>query len=172
MNRREQLTLELRKDIGAAIIELMKEKPLDKITVDEISARANVGRATYYRQFQSKQEAISYKLHQDFLKYECERGISYETTRPAEYSQAFFGFIYSLRETNHLLIDNGCGYCIIDAMRYSFADIKNSSNMEAYYRDHFRAYGLLGMIEGWIEADYQPQTEEIAKLAMEYFYKI
>ena len=61
MNRREMLTLELREDIGSAILDLMREKPLDKITVDEFSERANVGRATFYRQFGSKEEAISYK---------------------------------------------------------------------------------------------------------------
>lgn len=69
MNRREQLTLELREDIGTAILELMRAKPLEKITVDELSAKANVGRATFYRQFSSKQEAISYKLNQDWQKF-------------------------------------------------------------------------------------------------------
>ena len=48
--------MELREDIGAAILELMKEKPLEKITIDEISSLANVGRVTFYCQFKSKDE--------------------------------------------------------------------------------------------------------------------
>ena len=39
MNRREQLTLDLREDIGSAILQLMREKPLDKITVDDFQKR-------------------------------------------------------------------------------------------------------------------------------------
>lgn len=172
MNRKELLTLKLREDIGAAILELMKEKPLEKITVDEFSALANVGRATFYRQFKSKQEAISYKLSRDFLKFEQERGLSFEGSPPLEYTKAFFEFIYSLREINKLLIENDCKYCILDAMRYSFANINEQSNPQEYYHDHFRAYGLLGMVEGWIEADYDLSIDKISKLAVDYFYKV
>lgn len=172
MNRREMLTLELREDIGAAILELMKEKPLEKITIDEISSLANVGRATFYRQFKSKQEAISYKLSRDFLKFEQERNISFETTPPPEYTKAFFEFIYSLREINQLLIDNDCRHCIVDAIRYSFANINDRSNTREFYRDHFRAYGLLGIVDGWIESEYDLSINKISELAVEYFYKI
>ena len=106
MNRREMLTLQLREDIGSAILDLMREKPLDKITVDEFSERANVGRATFYRQFGSKEEAISYKLNREWAHFAEKRGFTFEGTPPKEFSKAFFEFIYSIRETNALLIEN------------------------------------------------------------------
>lgn len=172
MNRRERLTLELKEDLGATLLELMKTKPFDKITVDELSQKANVGRATYYRQFKSKREVIAYKLSRDWLRYEKEQQLSFETTAPLEYTRAFFEFIYSIRETNRLLIENGCRSCILEAMRYAFHNIDKKENTQEFYRDHFRAYGLLGLVEGWIEADYDLSIEEISELTMTYYYRI
>lgn len=172
MNRRELLTLQLREDIGSAILDLMREKPLDKITVDEISERANVGRATFYRQFGSREEAISYKLYRDWIHFEEAQGIRFEDTSPKEFSKAFFEFIYSLRETNALLIANSRRHCISDAMRLAFENINNQANKKEYYHDHFRAYGLAGLIEGWIDADYDLTIDEMADLAVDFFYKV
>ena len=172
MNRREMLTLELREDIGQAIIDLMKEKPLEKITVDEFSEKANVSRATFYRQFHSKEEAISYKLNRDWAHFAKKRGYTFEETAPKEFSKAFFEFIYSIRETNSLLIENGCEHCIFDATRLAFENINEKTNRKEYYHDHFRAYGLLGLVEGWIDADYDLTIDEMADLVVEYFYKV
>lgn len=172
MNRREKLTIELREDIGEAILSLMKEKPLDKITVDEIAKMADVGRVTFYRQFSSKQEAISYKLHRDWLKFEKEQDVTFETAAPLTYATVFFKFIYSIRDTNANLIKNNCKYCIFDAMRYSFENINDSTNSKEYYHDLFRAYGLLGLVEGWIDAEYDLSIDEISGLAVKYFYKV
>lgn len=172
MNRREQLTIKLREDIGGAILELMREKPLERITVDELTRRANVGRVTYYRQFHSRQEAISYRLNRDWVRYARERDLHFETTPPLEYARAFFSFIYSLRETNWLLIENSCQSCIFDAMRYSFENLSEAVSTKEYYHDHFRAYGLLGLVEGWIQAGYDLTVDEMAELTTEYFYRV
>lgn len=172
MNRREQLTLELREDIGSAILDLMKEKPLEKITVDELTQKANVGRVTFYRQFHSKQEAISWKLNQEWVRFAEKHKLSFETTEPKKYAKGFFKFIYSLRETNALLIENNCKYCIFDAMRYSFENINEKANTKEYYHDHFRAYGLLGLVEGWIDAGYDLTIDEMADLTVDYFYTV
>ena len=172
MNRREQLTLELREDIGAAIIDLMKEKPLNKITVDELTQKANVGRVPFYRQFHSKQEAVSYKLNRDWGRFAQKNKLDFQTSAPKEYALGFFKFIYSLRKTNALLIENDCKYCIFDAMRYAFENINEKTNTKEYYHDHFRAYGLLGLVEGWIDAGYDLTIDEMADLTVEYFYRV
>lgn len=44
----------LKECIADAIIVLIKEKPIEKISIDEIVKKAGVGRATYFRAFNSK----------------------------------------------------------------------------------------------------------------------
>lgn len=170
MNRREQLTLELREDMGSAILELMKEKPLEKITVDELTQKANVGRVTFYRQFRSKEEAIAWKLQREWIRFAAKHHLDFETTEPKKYAKGFFKFIYSIRETNALLIENDCRSCIFNAMRYSFKNLEESADIEEYYHDHFRAYGLLGLVDGWIDSGYDLSQDAMADLAVKYFY--
>ena len=50
-----------------AMLELMKEKPLDKITVNEIVKHAGVARTTFYAQFDDK-DAFVHEMIQDKLK--------------------------------------------------------------------------------------------------------
>lgn len=53
------MTEGIRTDIGKAVLDLMAEKPFAKIAAAEIAEKAGVARATYYRQFGSKEEALS-----------------------------------------------------------------------------------------------------------------
>ncbi len=47
-----------RERIRNALIELMLEKPYEKITIQEIIDRANVGRATFYNHYQDKDDLL------------------------------------------------------------------------------------------------------------------
>lgn len=47
-----------RQSIRNALIELMLEKPYEKITIQEIIDRANVGRATFYNHYRDKDDLL------------------------------------------------------------------------------------------------------------------
>lgn len=61
----------LKECIADAIIVLIKERPIEKISIDEIVKKAGVGRATYFRTFNSKKEAITFKFIKMWEQY-CE----------------------------------------------------------------------------------------------------
>lgn len=48
--------------IERALIETLKHKPFEKITIDDISRAAEVDRSTFYRYFHNKYEALSSSL--------------------------------------------------------------------------------------------------------------
>ena len=50
-----------------ALMDLAHEKPLDSITVQDIAARAEVNRATFYAHFEDKYALMSYTLREMFL---------------------------------------------------------------------------------------------------------
>jgi AcrR family transcriptional regulator len=49
-----------------ALGELVQEKPFGRITVQDIAARAEVNRATFYAHFEDKYALLNYALHEEF----------------------------------------------------------------------------------------------------------
>ena len=63
MRRTTATTDYLKECMGTALLELMKEKPIEKISIEEMTAKADVGRSTYFRYFKSKDEFCLSKSH-------------------------------------------------------------------------------------------------------------
>lgn len=56
--------------LGPALLALMAEKDIRKVTADELAERAGVGRATYFRNFRSKEELLAAYLVRRWRVYE------------------------------------------------------------------------------------------------------
>lgn len=107
--KRNQFT---RMCIGDAVIELMNEKPFDKIKVSDITRKAGVSRMTFYKYYGSKEEVVEDYLNEIVTGYMNENRESfsedypnYESTLHAleyfdQYSKFFLGMarggLYSL----------------------------------------------------------------------------
>ena len=62
MGANPKTTAFLKECLADALIELLEKKPIEKITIPEIAGLAGVGRTTYFRNFHSKEEMLSFKL--------------------------------------------------------------------------------------------------------------
>ena len=60
----------LKECLADALIKLLKTKPIEKITVPEISETADVGRTTFFRNFTTKTEVITFSVsyHKHFRR--------------------------------------------------------------------------------------------------------
>ena len=74
MRRTTATTDYLKECMGTALLELMGEKPLEKISIEEMTAKADVGRSTYFRYFKNKEEVLSFKLLCLWRRVSAERG--------------------------------------------------------------------------------------------------
>ena len=61
MNTRQKTTEFLKECLADSLISLMKEKPLEDITITEITSHSGVSRSTWFRNFHTKEEVISFK---------------------------------------------------------------------------------------------------------------
>lgn len=63
-NRRVRIT---RSDLRHALYELLQKKPLNKITVQEITERANVSRGTFYLHYQDVYDMVE-KIEEEYME--------------------------------------------------------------------------------------------------------
>lgn len=140
----------------------MSEKDLRKVTIDELAARAGVGRATYFRNFSSKEELLTSYLVRRWRAYEKARRLKeLPLSHPAR-ALGYFEFCLSLRAENDLMIAQGYAGAILAAFEtiVSDADLGRTGGYEAA----FLAYGLYGMFIAWARGGWRETPQEMASL--------
>lgn len=152
----------LNKQMGDALIELLKEKPISKISIEELTKKADVGRATFFRHFDSKEELLSYRLVEIYKEY---MGDSYDASyADIEHSIKFFNYYKDTIDLHTLLLDNNLESIIFDGFRSVLIPLEEQSETDDLYTTFFTAYGLFGVILKWIKGGCKESSEEMAKL--------
>lgn len=114
MRRTTATTDYLKECMGTALLELMKEKPIEKISIEEMTAKADVGRSTYFRYFKSKDEVLSFKITCLWKRFSDEHGATNFATGSYDGIRLFFEFCLSARPICDLLYSADRQYVILN----------------------------------------------------------
>ena len=166
MRRSTATTDYLKECMGTALLELMREKPLEKISIEEMTAKANVGRSTYFRYFKSKDEVLSFKIRCLWRRYDEAHGITSGggDDGPAVMSR-FLRFCLETRNVNDLLYSTGHQNCILNAyLQILSPEEGEDDDVLAYYARNFAAYALFGIVNAWILRGYKETPEEMERI--------
>ena len=148
--------------LGPALLSLMAEKDIRKVTIDELAARAGVGRATYFRNFSSKEELLTAYLVRRWRAYEEEQRLKELAFSNPERALRYFEFCLSLRKENDLMIEQGR----TDAILAAFETIVSDADLgrEGSYEAALLAYGLYGLFVTWARSGWKETPQERAAL--------
>lgn len=148
--------------ITGALVSLLKDKPLGDISIREICDLAAVGRASFYRNFESKEDVLQAHIRHLFGEWTA--------ALQAEEGQLLSGLLglmfahfeqhrefYSLLNRRHLI------YLVKDVIIGLCGPKPEHGKAEAYARAYV-AYTLYGWIEVWFQRDMQESAEEIADM--------
>lgn len=160
-------TAEMKETMADALIRLLAEKPIGKITVPEIVDLAGVGRMSYFRNFSSKEEMITYKLIRLWNRWADENQLSERSSYTLENAYDFFAFNWSIRPLLCLIYRHNLQSAMYEAF-YQIMAPKQKSNAAKAYRSRFYSYGLFGLLDEWIKRDFQESPEEMVDI----IYKI
>lgn len=160
-------TADMKENMADALIQLLAEKPIGKITVPAIVDLAGVGRMSYFRYFSSKEEMIAYKLIRLWNRWADENQLSERSSYTLENAHDFFAFNWSIRPLLCLIYQHNLQSAMYDAF-YQIMAPKQNSNAAKAYRSRFYSYGLFGLLDEWIKRDFQETPEEMVDI----IYKI
>lgn len=149
--------------MARACLELIEDKPINKVTIDEITQKAGVGRATWFRTFNSRHDAIVYGLVLLWDDWAREHDLKDHNKISADNAESFIDYIYEIRNIRNDLIRSGEQSAILDSFLYVLVRNNDPNDAKDYFMRMFVTYGITGLIEGWSNNHYQQSKEDLAR---------
>lgn len=167
-NRRVRMTKKLLKD---AILQLLEERALDRITVTDVCAVADVNRSTFYAHFESTHQLLR-EIEDDILLRVPILPIPYASQLDRQDMERLVEFLRHVQSNARLyrvmLVrrDGGVFFdrtvdAMIEAAKQS-GPVDNERLLR--YDCAYRLNGTIGIIREWIEDNFPFTPEELAKI--------
>lgn len=149
----------VKREITTALLDLLNKKTINDITISEITSKAQVGRASFYRNYKNKEDILRTHLFSIMNQWKNENET--ETLPPNDLLKKLFEHLIAYKEFYLLLYQKGLFYLFKDVFKdIIIAKKEPLSNIEAY-ATAFVAYGIYGWIEEWLARGMQESAEEI-----------
>lgn len=169
MNKAEKTKLLLSK----TLIEILERKPLDLITIKQLTEKAHVGRTAFYNNFSNLEDILKYiyrNAHYEIFKDKF-KNMSYQ------YSDEYIKDMIDFFDKNSNLLNVLYRWNIIDIIaKYNtnlvLNYVKNYDNEiirnNAFYFTCFTSVNIFNMCLLWITKDKKESKEELFSL-IKYF---
>lgn len=143
--------------ITAALITLMERSPFEEISVSQICQEAQVGRASFYRNYESKKDILG--KHMDDLLRAWGKEFE-ERGDPAYFSESLLKHYYQHKDFYLLLYRHGLSDMIYETIRSAMKMEEAPSNIERYGKSMFAGM-LFGWIDEWMRQGMPEKPEEL-----------
>ena len=145
--------------ITDAVLKLMKTTHLNDISISQICDEADVGRASFYRNFESKEDVIARELKKRLDEW----WLSAIVKPDFNFVRALFEHYYENSEICILLYRQGLSHLSLQSVLSACGPKEEQENVNAYGAAFF-SYGLYGWIEEWFKRGMQETPKEMAAL--------
>lgn len=163
MGRGNKTTEFLKECLSDALIRLMREKEFEKISAKEIADKAGVGRATWFRNYTGKSEALTFKFIQSWNRWADEHAIAVRNKFDLANAKDFFQFNYEIRHILQVVYDSNMQSAIYDAF-YQVMMPQYGANAKECYQARFYSYALFGLLDEWIRRGFKESVEEMVEI--------
>lgn len=162
--------------LGSALLALIQEKGYDRITVQDILDRADVGRSTFYAHFRDKDELLLSGFEDIRAALAAERTAAESgTARKVDLLRpllAVFRHVEAHRELWGPLTQKGGADLIIRVLRESVAELvrehfrvqfseENGNQLQLEAAMQFEAGACMGLLIWWLDNDIPLSAEEV-----------
>lgn len=148
--------------ITDALIALLRDKPIIDISISELCSIAGIGRASFYRNFESKEDILRGYINKIFREWTDEADKK-ENIPLNELLGLMFAHFEKHWDFYSLLNERKLIYLLKDVIIGLCGPKPENSKVEAYSRAYV-AYALYGWIEVWFQRGMQESAEEISEM--------
>jgi len=156
--------------LGASLKKLLLQKPLNKITINDITEDCGVNRMTFYYHFKDIYDLVDWLLEEDAQKL-LENGFGYE-----KWNDIFLQILQQVQENRTLVLNvyRSIGreqveqylYRMLDPALCEFID-RESQGIDIQDEDKqfivdLYKYAIVGVLLEWIRKDMKEEPEKIA----------
>jgi AcrR family transcriptional regulator len=151
-----------RNRLGNALIALIQEKPIDKVTVEEVLHRAGVGRSTFYVHYRDKDDLFLSELEQGLEMWTTTLSRKREISNRVAPVAEFFAHVASAKRLYRALVNSGRIDAFFELAQGYFARgieqrIKQSTDHRNPHQHELTACstafagGLLSLLRWWLD---------------------
>ena len=171
MDKNREKKIFLKACMAEALIQLLKTKKIEKITTAQIATVAGVSRATWFRNFSSKQEAVTYMLILSWEKWAEEHDLQEKHDFSMGNVHTFFEFNKSIRDILTIVYAADLYSCVFDAfIQVMRKNHQKSSDKAACYRSAYHIHALFGVLNEWILRDFRENVDEMETIFHDIVY--
>lgn len=160
--------------IYVALEELMKEKEYTEITVTDIVNKANIGRTTFYRNFDTVDDVLRMKLDEKFkglTEYLTEYYKPILTDAQPVFLKPFLRYWYINSNIIEMIIKANKTEIIKDALKnllitykHLFENSSNKSFSNVNFLIELKVSVVVNVLEEWIKTDKSLPPDELAEI--------
>lgn len=161
--------------LGAALVELIREKPLDNITVQQVLDRADVGRSTFYLHFRDQHDLLLSQFEQFLEAMSTALILQKEQSLRVMPVAEMFAHIGEQKKLYRALVDSGRINDLWDLAPGYFARgierrlkdsgrLPNVPNHELTARSVALAGSLLSLMRWWLDRGAKEPPADMDKL--------
>lgn len=145
----------VKNEITKALLELLKEKDLKDIKINEITTKAQVGRVSFYRNYQDKEDILKQYLERIIKEWKLQDQMPFELIM-----KTLFEHLMAYQDFYTLLYQKDLFYLFRNTLKKLMVQDHQLSNPEAY-AVAYMTYGIYGWIKEWIARGMQESPEDI-----------
>ena len=160
----------VKEHITNTLLDMLKKQPFSQITVRDLCNAAGVGRASFYRNYEIKEDVLTAYIIKQWREYEKQNRLKEYSLDNMVRVQSYFEFCYSMRTLNDTLIQQKQEGIILKAYEIVMPNLDQDESNESFALSYM-AYGLFGVFIMWAKGDYTQTPEEMAKIVITEIFK-
>lgn len=157
------------------LLECIRKKPFDQITISDLQKASGVARSTFYRAFDNISDVLFWKCDTCFNEVLCNFDPS-ESGGELELAQHFFSYwmghsdiLVLLIEINRQDIIYACHMKNAKKLEQSFGPLPGLDEINARYFISIRTGITIGVLKAWLDGGRKETTEQLLEIIEKQF---